>query len=59
MVNYVISHNSLQLIVATNEEEVSRLDVLYDKGLQNKVPGLALVDRKEISEIEPYCTVSF
>ncbi|KAL5268897.1 hypothetical protein ACHWQZ_G002656 [Mnemiopsis leidyi] len=45
-----------KLIVATNEEEVSRLDVLYDKGLQNKVPGLALVDRKEILEIEPYCT---
>lgn len=32
--------------------------MLFDKGIQNQVPGLALVDRKEILEIEPYCTVS-
>ena len=44
-----------KLIVATNDEEVKRLGVLYDKGIQNKVPGLAIVDQKEILEIEPYC----
>ncbi|XP_063683872.1 L-2-hydroxyglutarate dehydrogenase, mitochondrial-like [Bolinopsis microptera] len=45
-----------KLIVATNEEEVSRLDALYQIGLKNEVPGLALVDRQQILEIEPYCT---
>lgn len=45
-----------KLIVATNSEELERLDVLYDKGIQNKVPGLAMVGKQDILEIEPYCT---
>ena len=49
----------LQLIVATNAEEEARLDTLFEKGLENNVPDLALVDRQQILELEPYCTVSF
>jgi len=45
-----------KLIVATKEDELDRLDVLYDKGLQNKVPGLAMVDQDVIRELEPACT---
>ena len=44
--------------MATSEAELDRLDVLYDKGLQNKVPGLAMVDQDMIQQLEPACTVS-
>ena len=44
-----------KLIVATTQEEVGRLDGLYQRGLENEVPGLSLVDENEIREIEPHC----
>ncbi|XP_054741735.1 L-2-hydroxyglutarate dehydrogenase, mitochondrial [Anastrepha obliqua] len=44
-----------KLIVATNEEEVERLMILYERGQQNQCPDLKLVDAKGIKEIEPYC----
>ena len=47
-----------KLIVAVNEEEASRLNGLYEKGLQNKVPDLRLIDGNEIKSIEPNCVVS-
>ena len=44
-----------KLIVATTPEEEGRLDGLYQRGLENKVPGLSLVGPDEIRQIEPYC----
>lgn len=44
-----------KLIVATNEDEVGRLNDLYQRSLANKVPDVELVDAKRIKEIEPYC----
>lgn len=45
-----------KLIVATDEEESKRLMDLWDRALQNKVPGVKLLhSEKEIQEIEPYC----
>lgn len=44
-----------KLIVATNEEEVSRLNGLYERGLKNNVRDLKLIDGKQIREIEPNC----
>lgn len=44
-----------KLIVATSEDELPRLDALYQRGLANGVPGLKLVDAGELREIEPYC----
>jgi len=45
-----------KLIVALTADEVGRLDDLYERGLENGVPGLILVDGKDIKEYEPYCT---
>ena len=47
-----------QLIVATTPEEVSRLDVLWEKGQKNEVPELRMIGADEIREIEPNCRVS-
>lgn len=44
-----------KLIVATNEKESSNLLDLYDRGLQNGVPDLKLIDGDEIPDYEPYC----
>lgn len=45
--------------MATNPEEVGRLDNLYERGIKNDVPDLKIVGPEEIKEIEPNCVVSF
>lgn len=47
----------LQLVVAVNQEEAGRLGGLFERGLQNEVPGLQLVGPDQIVEIEPNCRV--
>ena len=44
--------------MAVNQEQASRLDNLYDRGIKNKVRDLRLIDAKQIKEIEPNCVVS-
>lgn len=44
-----------KLIVATEKNEIPRLLDLYDRGIQNGVEDLKLVDNKEMREIEPLC----
>ncbi|XP_067895180.1 L-2-hydroxyglutarate dehydrogenase, mitochondrial isoform X1 [Heterodontus francisci] len=44
-----------KLIVAVEQEEISRLKALYERGLQNNVRDLRLIDAKEIQKREPYC----
>jgi L-2-hydroxyglutarate oxidase LhgO len=43
-----------KVITATEEEEVPRLEKLYDRGVENGVPGLRLIDGDGIREIEPH-----
>ena len=43
-----------KLIVATDESEIERLNNLYERGKQNGVTGLQLIDKEKINEIEPY-----
>ncbi|MGZ5337956.1 MAG: FAD-dependent oxidoreductase, partial [Solirubrobacterales bacterium] len=43
-----------KLIVATTEEELSRLDELERRGRTNEVGGLRRVEAEEIAEIEPH-----
>jgi L-2-hydroxyglutarate oxidase LhgO len=45
-----------KLIVATCESELGRLQELYDRGRQNGIDGLELLDARQIEEREPYCT---
>ncbi|XP_071380605.1 L-2-hydroxyglutarate dehydrogenase, mitochondrial [Centroberyx affinis] len=44
-----------KLIVALEQEEIPRLKALYERGLQNNVRDLGIVDAKGIREREPYC----
>jgi L-2-hydroxyglutarate oxidase LhgO len=44
-----------KLIVALTADEVQRLGDLYQRGMENGVPGLILVEGKDIKEYEPYC----
>lgn len=42
-----------KVIVATNEVERERLQALFARGSENGVPGIRLIDRAELLEIEP------
>lgn len=44
-----------KLIVATQRSEVPRLLDLYERGIQNGVKDLQLMDGKELKAIEPLC----
>ena len=44
-----------KLIVATDESELGRLAELYERGQQNGIAGLELLDARQIEEREPYC----
>ncbi|MFQ6614553.1 MAG: L-2-hydroxyglutarate oxidase [Fidelibacterota bacterium] len=43
-----------KVIVATSEEEVSRLEALYERGRANQVPELRLISPEELKEMEPH-----
>jgi len=45
-----------KLIVATEPAELGRLQDLYERGRQNGIDGLELLDAKQIEEREPYCS---
>ena len=42
-----------KLIVATEDEEMPRLEDLHQRGLENGVPGLRRIEAGELSELEP------
>ncbi|XP_047019132.1 L-2-hydroxyglutarate dehydrogenase, mitochondrial [Helicoverpa zea] len=44
-----------KMIVATERQEIPRLLDLYDRGIENGVKDLELLDSKGIREIEPLC----
>src|SRR6185503_20384606 len=43
-----------KVIVATSQDEVPRLQTLYERGTANGVPGLAMIDAARVREIEPH-----
>lgn len=44
-----------KLIVAVEERELDGLNTLYEKGTKNGVKDLKLIDKDEITKIEPNC----
>ncbi|XP_022426320.2 L-2-hydroxyglutarate dehydrogenase, mitochondrial isoform X3 [Delphinapterus leucas] len=44
-----------KLIVAVEQEEIPRLKALYERGLQNGVQDLRLIQQEDIKKKEPYC----
>lgn len=47
-----------KLIVAQNEEQVSQLHDLYERGLKNKCPDIELINKECIANYEPKCKVN-
>ena len=45
--------NNEALVVAFSEDEIPHLEMLKDRGEQNGVPGLRIVRRDELKELEP------
>ena len=43
-----------KVVVATSEAELPRLQTLYERGTANGVPGLRILDRDQVREIEPH-----
>lgn len=43
-----------KVIVATTEDELGRLERLFERGTANGVPGLRLIDADELRAIEPH-----
>jgi len=43
-----------KVIVATDEDERSRLQSIYERGLENGIEGIKLIGEKELHEVEPY-----
>ncbi|WP_417365312.1 L-2-hydroxyglutarate oxidase [Flavobacterium beibuense] len=44
-----------KIIVATSQDEVSLLENIYDRGIQNGLQNLEYLSRQEFKEIEPHC----
>src|SRR5579875_3537986 len=44
-----------KLIVATEESELGRLEELYQRGLENGIENLEILDAAQIAEREPHC----
>ena len=45
-----------KVIVARSDEEVNRLERLHERGTDNGVPGLRMIDSHELREVEPHVT---
>jgi len=43
-----------KLIVATSQAEISRLDAIMERGIENGLEGLRMIGPEEIKEIEPH-----
>ncbi len=44
-----------KVIVAANESQLTTMEGIYERGLQNGLSDIRIIDEKETKEIEPYC----
>ncbi|MFN1834770.1 L-2-hydroxyglutarate oxidase [Balneola sp. MJW-20] len=43
-----------KVIVATSEEEIPRLEAIYERGLENGIEGIELIGEDRLKELEPH-----
>ncbi len=49
-----VAYNQIgSLVVAFSESEMNTVNELYERGIKNNVPGVRIVDQKELREMEP------
>ena len=52
---YGVSHDVCgKIIVATDANDIPRLNTIYERGIQNGIEDIRLIDETQIREIEPY-----
>ncbi len=44
-----------KVVVATDREEVPRMEKIFQTGLENEIEGIKMLTAKEVKEIEPHC----
>ena len=44
-----------KVIIATEEKELPVMQSIFERGLQNGLPGITILNAQEVKEIEPYC----
>jgi L-2-hydroxyglutarate oxidase len=44
-----------KVIVATREDQVNVLDGIYQRGIENGLQGIAMLQMDDVHDIEPYC----
>lgn len=59
LVDFCTTHNVAidvcgKVIVATSEEEVPRLEKIFERGLENEIEDIKLIDQKRLAELEPH-----
>jgi len=45
-----------KIVVATSEAEISQLEILHERGLQNGLDGIVKLNAEQIREREPHCS---
>ena len=54
---YGVKHDVCgKVVVAVEQEEVERLNGIFERGKQNDVEGIEMIDGDAIREIEPHCS---
>ncbi|MEX2603211.1 MAG: L-2-hydroxyglutarate oxidase, partial [Gracilimonas sp.] len=43
-----------KVIVAVDEEEMPRLEKIYERGLENEIEGIEMIDTNRLKELEPH-----
>jgi len=44
-----------KVVVATQEEELPRMEKIFQRGLENETEGIEIINGKQIKDIEPFC----
>ena len=44
-----------KVIIAANERQIPTLEGIYERGLQNGLTDIRIIDQKETTDIEPFC----
>lgn len=48
--------NNGSMVLAFSDEEMETVKKLYDRGIQNGVPGLEIIDKARVKELEPHAS---
>jgi|TARA_B100001750_G_scaffold248445_1_gene279652 L-2-hydroxyglutarate oxidase LhgO len=64
LINYCIEENipykkTGTLVVGKSQEDKKNLEILLERGKKNNVPGIRIINKKELNEMEPFVNGKF